>query len=205
MKIFGSIAFIVAIGILSSSSMVANGAGLEGSRPPPPIVGDVEIFKSSPTVGEVLNLANAIPLLSHRVVLDKEGKQVAVPTEFKFNAITLMTLARDLEATKQVSRHYQDTLTTKQKEGDLPTPSKDASQKDWDAHAKAITAFREKLTAEMQTVFDSASMVQLGHIKETDLCLDGKPKQPLCDQKNDIPIDVLTALLPILDGAVEKH
>jgi hypothetical protein len=145
------------------------------------------------TVGEAINAMNALNSLDvHSTgVVDKGGNQVMAPNNFIFSGPTHLTMARDIAQGTVALKAYQEAvnaLRTRMASGvprDKLTP--DGVPADKDAEFKK----------QVQETFDAPTDVAMIRLKQSDLCLDAAP--PACPEKNNIPVSILTMLLPIID------
>ena len=145
------------------------------------------------TVGEAINAMNALNSLDvHPVgIVDKGGNQVMAPNNFIFSGPTHLTMARDIAQGTVALKAYQEAVSALRTQMAAGTP-KDKLNADGVPDAKDA-----EFKKQVQQAFDSPTDVAMIHLKQIDLCLDATP--PACPEKNNIPVSILTMLLPILD------
>ena len=158
------------------------------------------------TVADAISIWNGIQALDNHStgVLDKNGNQVTAPNNFQYSGAVHLALARDGAKAYMVVKEYNDELAklrTKFTEDRKKLVDEIGDDKT-DAAKKKLADFDQdgqkqydKQSAEMLAA--PVSDVAFIHIKSADLCLDAKP--PECPVRNAIPINILTALLPIID------
>ena len=150
------------------------------------------------TVSDVIGIANAIGQLDAHPTgnTDRLGNALTAPNNFHFNGITLMTLGRDLERGRDIYNAYTAATSKLVAEIDserqaLPKGTPQDKINDFTNEKNAA------LNAEQQKMLATSAVVNLDHIKFTDLCLEAKP--PECPIANEIPISILSLLDPIID------
>lgn len=130
-------------------------------------------------------------------------------TTFKFGGETLLKMAEMLDQSDKVQKTYTDAFTAliKQTYGSMEkystlqlTLQDEARKVDAGKMApsdRTIDAKRDVFQAEADKMFSSPAAFSVAKIKRADLCLDAAP--PACPQANAIPVEVIRALLPVLD------
>lgn len=160
-----------ALAVLACASTFALAAGTEPGAP-----------KDKPiTVGELINVGNALRQLKTYNALDKDGKSISLP--YRFSGETLFAMSIDTQAADAAMKAYQeahDALIRQLSDG------KDKVSDDKLAEYKI----------QAEKMFNAPSGALLSYIKRESLCLDIAP--PACPVANPIPIDVLTLMLPII-------
>ena len=128
---------------------------------------------------------------------------------FKFAGDTLMKMAEMLEQAEKVQKNYTDAFNAlvKQTYGSMEVYSN--LQITMTAEAKKIDAGqmapadrttdpkREAFVAEADKMFAGPASFSVAKIKRSELCL--AKAAPACPQANAIPVDVLRALLPVME------
>ena len=168
----------------ASAQQPGAGGSSGGSQAPKPL-----------TVGEVINIGNTLAMIDQRPTgqLDGRGNPVFAAADFKFSGTTRLTFARIAAMSRTVLKDYQDAVAALERQ---------AAKKPVSGGSGGVPApapSDDTVTVERQKIFDAPAGVTIPHIKEGDLCLEGPPKQPDCQSKNEIPISTLTVLIPIID------
>lgn len=159
----------------------------------PPVPKDKQI-----TVAQATLVGNALRRLTYysQITRGADGKdQVANipfsqdhPSPYKFSGDVLFAMSVDLQQSDIVAKSYQEAYSAliKQVYGALdkqPKPEADDPK-------------RGDFNDQAERIFQAPSGALMVKIKRDDLCLDVTSK---CTQANPIPVDVLSALLPIID------
>lgn len=142
------------------------------------------------TVREVIGVLNGLKALDNAPTgkTDPNGNQITAATNFVFSGTTLQTFALNANRAQQVMTSYQVATNALIKRlsnggatlGDIPAEK------------------RGEYLEQDAKMGDAPAGVTLSKINVDDLCLE--IKKPTCEQKNAIPVSVLGALVPILDG-----
>lgn len=149
--------------------------------------------KTSLTINEVINAGAALRQIN----------------AFKFSGETLLKMAEMLDQADKVQKTYTDAFNAlvKQTYGSMEAYS--TLQITMTAEAKKIDAGqmavadrtldpkREAFMAQADKMFSSPAAFSVARIKRSELCL--AEAAPACPQANAIPVDVLRALLPVLE------
>lgn len=151
------------------------------------------------TVGEAIGVGNALRRLAAYTILskDKDGKDQPVsipfspehPSPYRFSGDVLFAMSINIQQADIAQRAFQETFSAlvKQIYGGA-----DKVPKVGEPDPKA-PEFQEQ----SQKILGAKSGALMAWIKRSDLCLGVKP--PRCEAANPIPVDVLSALLPIIE------
>ena len=170
---------------------------------------------SSPlTVGEVINIGNTLANIDTRPTgqLDPRGNPLVMAADFKFSGPTRLAFAHIVSLSRTVLKEYQDAVAALERQAHIagggsggPPTYKSSNGTDGTGNSTGGnggpapgTSDPNMLAVEREKMFNAPASVTLPHIKEADLCLEGPPSQPACAVKNELPISVLSVLVPIL-------
>lgn len=176
----------VALLLVLTTTALADNAPLPTSKP--------AADKKQPTVAELVTAGAALKQLK----------------EFHFSGDTLMDMAVDLQQAEQVQRSYTEAYNAliKQTYGSLEAYStlqlqmqaeaKKVDKGELDPAARTVDAKREAFQAEADKQVSAPASALLVPIRREALCLK-RISDDVCPQANAIPVDVLRALLPLME------